>query len=61
MIYRDAKGTVGCIEPSCAHRKANLSYGIPEEHGIRCAYHGWVFNETGACMEQPSEPEGSRF
>jgi 5,5'-dehydrodivanillate O-demethylase len=61
VIYRDAKGTVGCIEPSCAHRKANLSYGIPEENGIRCAYHGWVFNEKGACMEQPSEPEGSRF
>jgi 5,5'-dehydrodivanillate O-demethylase len=61
VLYRDAKGTVGCIEPSCAHRKANLSYGIPEENGIRCAYHGWVFNETGACMEQPSEPEGSRF
>ena len=61
VLYRDAKGTVGCIEPSCAHRKANLSYGTPEENGIRCAYHGWVFNETGACMEQPSEPAGSRF
>ncbi|MYB85392.1 MAG: aromatic ring-hydroxylating dioxygenase subunit alpha, partial [Chloroflexi bacterium] len=49
------------IEPSCAHRKANLSYGIPEENGIRCAYHGWIFNETGQCMDQPSEPEGSKF
>ena len=61
VLYRDAKGTVGCIEPSCAHRKANLSYGIPEENGIRCAYHGWIFNETGQCMDQPSEPEGSKF
>ncbi len=61
VLYRDAKGTVGCIEPSCAHRKANLSYGVPEENGIRCAYHGWVFNEHGQCVDQPSEPEGSKF
>ena len=61
VLYRDASGTVGLIEPSCAHRKANLSYGIPEENGIRCAYHGWIFNETGQCMDQPSEPEGSKF
>jgi len=61
VLYRDAKGTLGCVEPSCAHRKANLSYGIPEQNGIRCAYHGWIFDETGACMDQPSEPAGSRF
>ncbi|MDE2838095.1 MAG: Rieske 2Fe-2S domain-containing protein, partial [Chloroflexota bacterium] len=61
VLYRDASGTVGCIEPSCAHRKANLSYGIPEENGLRCAYHGWIFNEHGQCVDQPSEPEGSKF
>ena len=61
VLYRDAKGTLGLIEPSCAHRKANLSYGIPEDNGIRCAYHGWIFNETGQCVDQPSEPEGSKF
>ena len=61
VLYRDASGTVGCIEPSCAHRKANLSYGIPEENGLRCAYHGWIFNEQGQCVDQPSEPEGSKF
>ena len=61
VLYRDAKGTLGLVEPSCAHRKANLSYGIPEENGIRCAYHGWIFNETGQCVDQPSEPEGSKF
>ena len=60
-LYRDAKGTLGLIEPSCAHRKANLAYGVPEENGIRCAYHGWIFNETGQCVDQPSEPEGSKF
>jgi 5,5'-dehydrodivanillate O-demethylase len=61
VLYRDAKGTLGCVEPSCAHRKANLSYGIPEQNGIRCAYHGWIYDETGACVDQPSEPANSRF
>lgn len=61
VLYRDASGTLGLIEPSCAHRKASLAYGIPEENGIRCAYHGWIFNEAGACVDQPSEPEGSKF
>ena len=61
VLYRDASGTVGLIEPSCAHRKANLAYGVPEENGIRCAYHGWIFNEHGQCVDQPSEPEGSKF
>ena len=61
VLFRNTSGKVGLIEPSCAHRKANLSYGIPEPDGIRCAYHGWLYDETGQCIEQPSEPEGSRF
>ena len=61
VLFRSTKGVVGLIEPSCPHRKANLSYGVPEPEGIRCAYHGWLFDETGACVDQPSEPAGSRF
>ena len=61
VLFRSTKGVVGLIEPACAHRKANLSYGVPEPEGIRCAYHGWVYDETGACIDQPSEPAGSRF
>ncbi|MCH7608025.1 MAG: Rieske 2Fe-2S domain-containing protein [Chloroflexi bacterium] len=61
VLYRDASGTLGLLEPSCPHRKASLLYGIPEPNGIRCCYHGWIMNETGRCVDQPSEPEGSRF
>jgi len=61
VLFRSTKGVLGLIEPSCPHRKANLSYGVPEPEGIRCAYHGWLFDETGACVDQPSEPAGSRF
>ena len=61
VLFRSAAGKLGLIEPSCAHRKANLSYGIPEPEGIRCAYHGWLYDVNGQCVDQPSEPEGSRF
>ena len=61
VLFRDTSGRLGCIEPRCAHRKTNLLYGIPEPGGLRCAYHGWVYDVTGQCIEQPSEPAGSRF
>ena len=61
VLFRSAAGVVGLIEPSCPHRKANLSYGIPEPEGIRCAYHGWLYDTAGNCIDQPSEPAGSRF
>ena len=61
VLFRSAVGKLGLIEPSCAHRKANLLYGIPEPEGIRCAYHGWLYDVNGQCVDQPSEPEGSRF
>ena len=61
VLFRSTAGKLGLIEPSCPHRKANLSYGVPEPEGIRCAYHGWLFDEQGNCVDQPSEPAGSRF
>ncbi|MDA1035290.1 MAG: Rieske 2Fe-2S domain-containing protein [Chloroflexi bacterium] len=61
VLFRSTVGKLGLIEPSCPHRKANLSYGVPEPEGIRCAYHGWLFDEAGNCVDQPSEPAGSRF
>jgi len=54
-LYRDRSGTLGLIEDRCPHRKVNLLYGIPEQEGLRCPYHGWLFNETGQCTEQPYE------
>jgi len=55
VLYKDRSGTFGLIEPHCAHRRMNLIYGIPEEHGLRCPYHGWMYDETGQCIEQPYE------
>src|SRR5437588_7257068 len=55
VLYRDRSGQLGLVESRCSHRRVNLAYGVVEEDGIRCQYHGWKFNETGACVEQPFE------
>ena len=55
ILYKDRSGTFGLMEPHCAHRRMNMIYGIPEEHGLRCPYHGWLYDETGQCIEQPYE------
>jgi len=55
VLYKDRSGTLGLINRLCAHRRVDLSYGIPEENGLRCMYHGWMYDETGQCIEQPFE------
>jgi 5,5'-dehydrodivanillate O-demethylase oxygenase subunit len=55
VLYKDRSGTLGLIDAICPHRRVDLSYGIPEEDGLRCMYHGWMFDETGQCIEQPFE------
>jgi 5,5'-dehydrodivanillate O-demethylase len=55
VLYKDLGGTFGLIDRNCAHRRADLAHGMVEAHGLRCNYHGWRFDETGACAEQPFE------
>ncbi|MFN0160203.1 MAG: Rieske 2Fe-2S domain-containing protein [Burkholderiales bacterium] len=60
ILFRDASGRPGLVHPHCAHRGSSLFYGRVEERGIRCCYHGWLFDVEGHCIEQPCEPEGGR-
>lgn len=60
ILFRDKAGRPGLVHPHCAHRGASLYYGKVEERGIRCCYHGWLFDVEGHCVEQPCEPEGGR-
>jgi 5,5'-dehydrodivanillate O-demethylase len=55
VCYKDLSGTFGLVDRHCPHRRADLSYGFVEDCGLRCNYHGWRFDETGACREQPFE------
>jgi 5,5'-dehydrodivanillate O-demethylase len=61
VVYRDKKGNFGLVGEHCPHRSASLAYGRVDEEGIRCPYHGWKFDCTGRCLEQPAEPAGSTF
>jgi nitrite reductase/ring-hydroxylating ferredoxin subunit len=54
-------GRAGVLHLHCAHRGTSLEYGIPLARGIRCCYHGWVFDVDGGCLETPGEPAGSRL
>ncbi len=61
VLFKDRAGRFGLIAEQCPHRRASLAYGIPTEQGIRCPYHGWMYDRNGQCIEQPNEPEGSSF
>ena len=60
ILFRDKTGRPGLVYPHCAHRGTSLYYGKVEERGIRCCYHGWLFDVQGHCVEQPCEPELGR-
>jgi 5,5'-dehydrodivanillate O-demethylase len=61
VVYRDKSGNYGLVGEHCPHRLASLAYGRVDEEGIRCPYHGWKYDRTGKCLEQPAEPVGSTF
>ena len=61
VLFRDLKGNVGLIGKSCAHRGTSLEYGDIDDRGIRCPYHGWLYDVSGNCLEQPAEPKESTF
>ena len=61
VLFQSKKGQVGLLQDRCSHRGASLSYGRVEERGIACAYHGWLYDTEGNCLETPAEPAGSNF
>ncbi|MBY8887009.1 aromatic ring-hydroxylating dioxygenase subunit alpha [Streptomyces sp. PTM05] len=60
-IFRYRDGTTHVLSDSCPHRGASMSMGIVENHGLRCPYHGWLFDGKGRCLHQPGEPAESTF
>ncbi|HLQ32542.1 MAG TPA: Rieske 2Fe-2S domain-containing protein [Chloroflexota bacterium] len=57
-LYRGEGGTAHLVASRCAHRGTQLSSGWVEDDCIRCFYHGWKYDGTGQCVEQPAEEEG---
>jgi phenylpropionate dioxygenase-like ring-hydroxylating dioxygenase large terminal subunit len=61
VLFRDGQGRLGLVGLHCSHRGSSLEYGDIEEKGIRCIYHGWLYDVDGNCLDQPLEPAGSTF
>ncbi len=59
ILFRTPSGKVGLIDRFCAHRLASLEHGRVEEGGIRCCYHGWLYDTSGQCTQMPCEPADS--
>src|SRR5438477_13050535 len=61
IAFRDTSGRIAFIQNNCPHRGASLFFGRNQEDGLRCVYHGWKFDVTGACVDMPNEPPESNF
>src|SRR5262245_17191686 len=58
VLFRDDQARPGLIGLHCSHRGTDLSYGRVEDGGLRCLYHGWLYDICGRVLEQPGEPGG---
>ena len=61
IAFRDTQGNVGIFDHRCPHRLASLFFGRNEAGGIRCPYHGWKFDVTGKCLDQPNLTDKHKF
>jgi len=61
IAFRDSNGKPGLVDAFCPHRGAPMFFGRNEEEGLRCVYHGWKFDITGACVDLPNSPEGDTY
>ena len=61
VAFRESRARVGLVANACAHRGAPMMFGRNEDCGLRCVYHGWKFDVTGAVMDMPAEPVKSRL
>lgn len=60
VAFRDKRGRVGVLHRHCSHRGASLEYGIIQETGIRCCYHGFQYDVDGAIIDVPAERDRGR-
>ncbi len=61
LLWRDTEGRLGLIQERCPHRGTSLFYGVNDQNGLRCCYHGWKFDVAGNCTDMPSDAPGSTF
>ncbi len=61
VLFRTTAGGIGLLEKHCPHRGTSLEFGVPNECGLRCCYHGWLFAPDGKILETPGDPPTSQL
>ncbi len=61
VLFRDDRGRLGLLVLRCSHRGTSLEFGHMEDGGLRCCYHGWLYDIEGRILEMPGEPPDSTF
>ena len=57
-LFRGESGQPYLVDARCPHRGVHLGAGWVEGESVRCMYHGWMFDGSGKCVEQPAEVDG---
>jgi 5,5'-dehydrodivanillate O-demethylase len=61
VLFRDEQNRLGLLALRCSHRGTSLEFGHLEDGGLRCCYHGWLYDVEGRVLEMPGEPPDSSF
>lgn len=61
VAFRDGSGRIGVLHLHCGHRNTSLEYGLIELRGLRCCYHGRLYDVTGEILEIPGDPAEDRL
>lgn len=57
VLFRDGNGDMACLRDRCCHRGASLTLGRTEDCGIRCIFHGWLFDKHGKILDLPNSKD----
>lgn len=55
VAFRADDGRIGFLDELCPHRRASLVLARPEGSGLRCIYHGWKVDVSGAVVDAPTQ------
>lgn len=58
ILFRCDGGKPALIGRYCAHQGVDMIYGRVEEDGLRCMYHGWLFDNCGKVIVRGGWVEG---
>ncbi len=61
VLFKDEYGKFGVLALRCMHRGTSLEFGHIESGGLRCCYHGWLYDVDGKVLETPGEGPASTF